>query len=207
MNLGTKCFQALACTVVACFVTLIGSSSHALESVLEQIITPPGTSTCRVLVGERSGSFVLQVQLDNEPGGLNDFNWAGGSYYFTGTGEYLDATSRIISESDIENWCNLTDATIISQDGATNGGAGVNTMATDTYMGIVFQATSIADGIRRQYEYALSGATGTVIVNSVSVIAVNEAPVANAGPDPTVASGASVTLAGSGTDGDSDPLT
>ena len=150
---------------------------------------------------------MLQVQLDNEPGGLNDFNWAGGSYYFTGTGEYLDATSRIISESDIENWCNLTDATIISQDGATNGGAGVNTMAADTYMGIVFQGTSIADGIRRQYEYALSGATGTVIVNSVSVIAVNEAPVANAGPDQTVASGASVTLAGSGTDGDSDPLT
>ena len=150
---------------------------------------------------------MLQVQLDNEPGGLNDFNWAGGSYYFTGTGEYLDATSRIISESDIENWCNLTDATIISQDGATNGGAGVNTMAADSYMGIVFQGTSIADGIRRQYEYALSGATGTVIVNSVSVIAVNEAPVANAGPDQTVASGASVTLAGSGTDGDSDPLT
>ncbi|MBO6867570.1 MAG: hypothetical protein JJ877_11045 [Thalassococcus sp.] len=140
--------------------------------------------------------------LEDLPFGNNIYKYTGDSLYFGNDG--FDAGQGALTEAEIESWCAMTDVTIITLDGAT---VGTGTFASDAYMGIVFQGTSNADSIRRQYEFALSGATGTTVVSSATVITVNNAPTADAGTDQTVASGATVTLAGSGTDPDSDPLT
>lgn len=201
MFLKNNGFRALAVGAVTCFGTLIASPSLALDAIPAQLVEPEGaTGACQFEIGA-VGSTVA-VRLDDLPFGNNLFKYIGDSIYFGNDG--FDAGQGALTEAEIESWCAMTDVTIITLDGAT---VGAGTLPSDAYMGIVFQGTSSADGIRRQYEFALSGATGTTIVSTATVIAVNNAPTANAGTDQTVASGATVTLAGSGTDPDSDPLT
>ncbi len=65
-------------------------------------------------------------------------------------------------------------------------------------MGIIFRATE--GGILYDYEYALVGATDTLIVANRT--ALNTAPTANAGGNKEVGSGKTVTLDGSGSDPD-----
>jgi hypothetical protein len=201
MYLKNMSFRALAVGAVTCFGTLIASPSLALDAIPAQLVEPEGaTGACQFEIGAVDST--VAVRLDDLPFGNNLFKYIGDSIYFGNDG--FDAGQGAITEAEIESWCAMTDVTIITLDGAT---VGANTFASDAYMGIVFQGTSSADGIRRQYEFALSGATGTTIVSSATVITVNNAPTADAGIDQTVASGATVTLAGSGTDPDSDPLT
>lgn len=201
MFLKNNGFRALAVGAVACFATLIASPSHALEAIPAQLVEPEGsTGACRFKIGADGG--IVGVVLEDLPFGNNLYKYTGDSLYFGNDG--FDAGQGALTEAEIESWCAMTDVTIITLDGAT---VGTGTFASDAYMGIVFQGTSNADSIRRQYEFALSGATGTTVVSSATVIAVNNAPTADAGTDQTVASGATVTLAGSGTDPDSDPLT
>lgn len=59
------------------------------------------------------------------------------------------------------------------------------------------------------FEYAVTDAAGdtSTSTTSITVVPPNAAPSVNAGPDQTVAGGDTVTLAGSATDGDNDPLT
>ncbi|WP_287475672.1 Ig-like domain-containing protein [Thalassococcus sp.] len=201
MFLKNNGFRALAVGAVTCFGTLIASPSLALEAIPAQLVEPEGaTGACRFKIGADGG--IVGVVLEDLPFGNNIYKYTGDSLYFGNDG--FDAGQGALTEAEIESWCAMTDVTIITLDGAT---VGTGTFASDAYMGIVFQGTSNADSIRRQYEFALSGATGTTVVSSATVITVNNAPTADAGTDQTVASGATVTLAGSGTDPDSDPLT
>lgn len=203
MYLKNMSFRALAVGAVACFGTLIASPSpsQALEAIPAQLVEPEGaTGVCRFKIGADGGS--VGVVFEDLPFGNGLYKYTGDSLYYAGDG--YPANQGAIAEAEIESWCAMSNVTIITLDGAT---VGTGTFASDAYMGIVFQGTSSADGIRRQYEFALSGATGTTVVSTATVIAVNNAPTADAGTDQTVASGATVTLAGSGTDPDSDPLT
>ncbi|MEE3361532.1 MAG: Ig-like domain-containing protein [Pseudomonadota bacterium] len=201
MFLKNNGFRALAVGAMACFATLIASPSLALDAIPAQLVEPEGaTGACRFKIGADGG--IVGVVLEDLPFGNNLYKYTGDSLYFGNDG--FDAGQGALTQFEIESWCAMTGVTIITLDGAT---VGAGTLASDAYMGIVFQGTSSADGIRRQYEFALSGAVGTTIVSTATVISVNNAPTANAGTDQTVASGATVTLAGSGTDPDSDPLT
>ncbi|MCT4682273.1 MAG: PKD domain-containing protein, partial [Roseicyclus sp.] len=125
---------------------------------------------------------------------------AGGQDIFIGT--YRPSVPPI-SASGINAGCgNLSNVVIISQNGVDS-----SDIAADDYIGVVFEA-DYTDGLRYRYELALSGATDTVLINTRTQVAVNTAPVADAGPSQTVAPGAAVSLDGSGSgDADGDPLT
>ena len=74
--------------------------------------------------------------------------------------------------------------------------------STDYYIEI--DTTAFDDAAGNSY----AGISGATTFNFTTAAPTNAAPIANAGPDQTVASGAAVTLDGSGSsDGDGDPLT
>jgi len=98
-----------------------------------------------------------------------------------------------LTTADIQS-CGYTNISITNRDGA-NG-----TWASDDYIGIRFTATKTSDGQTYNYEFAVSGVTGTTHITTETLAApANAAPTSNAGPDqPSVASGATVTLDGTG---------
>lgn len=120
----------------------------------------------------------LQVELHVFGEGSH---FAGGYYRFYFTGALSDlAQVEPISESVLTNKCGLTNVSDFQVDGLSSN------HVTDDYYGFSFKATDPTNGILSQYEFAYSGITSTQTILSVTPL--NQAPVANAGADQTVAS-------------------
>ncbi|WP_295811608.1 putative Ig domain-containing protein, partial [uncultured Nitratireductor sp.] len=118
---------------------------------------------------------------------------SGGNYWINGTIAFWPGGD--ITQDDVESECGISDISNFTSDGA-NG-----TFDTDDFMGIRFRGTSDTDGNVYEYVLGLSGSSQTRIVNSRSQVSIpNNPPIANAGPDQHVMSGALVTLDGTASD-------
>ena len=131
-----------------------------------------------------------ETQLNMFRPGLLTSTSAGGNYWLGGV--ITPWPPGDITASEVGTICGISGITNFVSDGA-NG-----TFASDDFVGITFRGTSNADGNTYDYTIGASGATTTVSVNTRVLVPTNTPPTANAGPDQGVASGAAVTLNGSG---------
>ena len=131
-----------------------------------------------------------ETQLNMFRPGLLTSTSAGGNYWLGGV--ITPWPPGDITASEVGTICGISGITNFVSDGA-NG-----TFASDDFVGITFRGTSNADGNTYDYTIGASGATTTVSVNTRVLVPTNTPPTANAGPDQGVASGAAVTLDGSG---------
>ncbi|MFV8817231.1 PKD domain-containing protein [Haliea sp. E17] len=125
----------------------------------------------------------------HRPGAPDNMS-AGGTYYLGGS--IQTSTGGPIMAGALASDCDFSSVTIISQNGADS------TYAADNYIGIVFEAITNGDTATYRYEVALAGATSTTFIITRALVPGNTPPTANAGPDQSVASGAAVSLDGSG---------
>ncbi|WP_207766600.1 hypothetical protein, partial [Yoonia maritima] len=114
---------------------------------------------------------------------------SGSNYWFGGS---IDSWPNDITAASVESNCGITGIQNFVSDGA-NG-----TFASDDFMGVRFRGTH--GGTVYDYEIGIKGVSSTVLVNARVAAPVNTAPTADAGTAQNVASGASVTLDGSGSD-------
>ncbi len=116
----------------------------------------------------------------------------GGAYWLN---DSIDTSLPPVTQSQIEA-CGFTNVSGFMQTGVTGP-----SYADDDYIGFSFTGTPTA-GVPTNYEFAFSGETFTTASAGASSPA-NQAPTASAGTDqPSVASAATVTLSGGGTDSD-----
>ena len=175
-----KKFKTTTLAAVTAAATLFGSGqAWALDGIIVFQNTPNFAGNCRAYVEQNTGiSYVTLGNTNAFPQGTRYNNAAPGGIQ----------TGPTITIALIEG-CGLSAITNFSSDGADS------THATDNYIGYSFRATDDATGITSDYELALSGVTNTVVINTV--IPINQAPMADAGSDQSVASAtAPVTLDG-----------
>ncbi len=168
--------------VLSAALVLTPEPSWAFDGDLN-FVTTIQESTCAVSVVLDSVNETAMLRL--EPIGAPE-----GTAFIDGQ---ISTVSSPITSFDLAFTCALYQATNIVQNGADG------TFDTDGYMGITFRAQD-QTGRFYDYEIALVGATRTQFRNRRD--RVNFPPSALAGPDQTVASGAAVTLDGTGS---SDP--
>ena len=148
--------------------------------------TPFGTCQAEIYVQTGGTAALVAARPAGtraSPGGVQLSNGSLQPYY-SGS----NVTSSFLSAN-----CNLSNITNFSSTPLTN-------WATATYWGYSFRATDNATGVISDYEFALSGASNTQRIATITpILPLNVAPTANAGPDQSVASAtAPVTLDGTG---------
>ncbi|WP_162617697.1 PKD domain-containing protein [Yoonia maritima] len=178
--------RALVLTLML-FLSILPKSALALGGgvFVDEVIKPVGVTagSCNFNPYYDVGFQEAQVNFSGNGGSSGSNYWFGGN---------ISAWPGDITSASIESTCGISNIQNFVSDGA-NG-----TFASDDFMGVRFRGTH--GGTVYDYEIGIKGASSTALVNTRVAAPANTAPTADAGTAQNVASGAAVTLDGSGSD-------
>ncbi|HSF92035.1 MAG TPA: hypothetical protein VLA51_07490, partial [Paracoccaceae bacterium] len=198
--------QKLLAKIALLILVMIPSFAFAFAGATPGTVTDlngfiPGTGdTCKYNVYHYQTGAAATVVLFYSSAGTLDVNImstpAGSTWDDSGWATARDGVDdgklliQAVSAADLETYCGLTNVSIVSQTGTATS------YAADSYAGVTFRATA-TDGKYYEYEYGLTGASGTTTIVRQTPFAVP--PVAVATGPATVESGTTgVELNGSG---------
>ncbi|RYG92741.1 hypothetical protein EU803_01140 [Loktanella sp. IMCC34160] len=124
-------------------------------------------------------------------------SWVDGERYFINS--YSSGLPAITAAAIDATCSSLSNVTMITSNGIEPANESVAGFPAEDYYGIVFEADH-TNGNRYRYELAISGQSGTTVINTRTQLASNTVPTADAGGNQSVAPGALVTLDGSASD-------
>lgn len=119
---------------------------------------------------DNTGGGLASVRVRPLGVGATQTQAAGGGSFFNGG---ISSTFSAITAANLEANCSLADVTNLVQQGASG------TYAADAYIGVTFEATRTSDGDRYAYRAEISGATGTTVTASQTLV--NAAPTVTLG--------------------------
>ena len=132
-----------------------GGASIFLDLPAPNAATNSFSPKCMGLVFSRNASTRIRFHQDTQ-------TLVGGGYWVANSDTIISTTPA--TEGDLE-LCGYTNPVIISQDGPSGP-----TFAQDDYIGIVWRASELDGNEVYQYEFAITGATTTLAINSKTLI-------------------------------------
>ena len=128
---------------------------------------PTSIKTCETGIRYNTATSYAYVNMPYIPA------MAGGTYWNNGT---VVNYSSNISASQIKRACGFASVTNVVAIGATTG-----SYATDPYIGISYDAVKVGETQAYHYEYAISGATNSRVITSVTLAADSTPPTVSIG--------------------------